>query len=223
MRRMKELDDRGVTTIIVVLIASFLMLAGAFVFDGGRAYIGQREAQNSADAAALAMAMDCAKGPSGCCESGADATASNYKRSLTERSSITDEDVVIADTYCDEIDGLCKATMQQSIGFRFAPGGGDVTRSGTAKWGTIGSMISPTPLTISACEYSPAILAATTDIYLHMGGTLRHRLAARASPAVRPVDSDGSPTPPARSRRPLGARSPVNRATVATNRVSFPC
>ena len=154
MRRLAaHSDDSGVATIFVVITMPLLILFAALVLDGGRAYIARRETQNSADAAALAMATDCAMGlPT--CVSGADSTAGNYKRSTTQRSSITDENVVASDTYCDIAAGLCKATMQQSIGFCFAPGGGTVTRSGIARWGGIRAASVASPITIAACEWS---------------------------------------------------------------------
>ena len=156
-------DDAGVATIFVVTALPVLVLFAALVLDGGRAYIARRETQNSADAAALAMATDCAMGlPS--CVSGADTTAGNYKRSTTQRSSITDETVVASDTYCDKDKGFCKATMQQSIGFIFAPGGGAVTRSGIARWGGIRAASVPSPITIAACEWDADMLPATADV-----------------------------------------------------------
>ena len=164
MRRLAEnRDDSGVATIFVVIALPVLVLFAALVLDGGRAYIARRETQNSADAAALAMATDCAMGlPS--CVSGADTTAGNYKRSTTQRSSVTDETVVASDTYCDTAAGLCKATMQQSIGFGFAPGGGTVTRSGIARWGGIRAASVPSPITIAECEFSSAMLPSTKDV-----------------------------------------------------------
>ena len=164
MRRLAaHSDDSGVATIFVVITMPLLILFAALVLDGGRAYIARRETQNSADAAALAMATDCAMGlPT--CVSGAVATAGNYKRSTTQRSSITDENVVASDTYCDIAAGLCKATMQQSIGFTFAPGGGAVTRSGIARWGGIRAASVASPITIAACEWSQAILEGTEAV-----------------------------------------------------------
>ena len=164
MRRLAEhRDDSGVATIFVVIALPVLVLFAALVLDGGRAYIARRETQNSADAAALAMATDCAMGLS-TCVSGADTTAGNYKRSTTQRSSVTDETVVASDTYCDTGAGLCKATMQQSIGFGFAPGGGTVTRSGIARWGGIRAASAPSPITIAACEFDQGLLVGTAAV-----------------------------------------------------------
>jgi hypothetical protein len=167
MRRLtRHRDDSGAVTIFVVIAMPVLILFAALVLDGARGYVARRETQNSADAAALAMATDCAMGlPT--CVSGADTTAGNYNRSLSQRSSITNENVVIADTHCDTTADLCKATMQQSIGFHFAPGDGNVTRSGTAKWKHVGVHTATTlPIAIANCEFSPEILDGAEDITL---------------------------------------------------------
>jgi Flp pilus assembly protein TadG len=167
MRRLaRDRDDAGAITLFVVIAMPVLILFAAFTLDGARGYVARRETQNSADAAALAMATDCAMGLS-TCVSGADATAGNYSRSRAQRSSITDETVSPADTYCDTTAGSCTATMQQSIGFHFAPGGGNVTRSGTAKWGTVGAA-DTVPIVISDCEFSAALLAGTANITLYL-------------------------------------------------------
>jgi Flp pilus assembly protein TadG len=166
MRRLTgHRDDSGAVTIFVVIAMPVLILFAALTFDGARGYVARREAQNSADAAALAMATDCAKASSpvqvAACVSGADTTAGNYKRSLAQRSSITPENVVSADTYCDTTAGMCKATMQQPIGFHFAPGGRSVIRSATARWGAIGSAITA-PVVISQCTFDLATVNGTT-------------------------------------------------------------
>ena len=56
-------DDRGVTTLFVVLMMPILLLFAAFTLDGGRGVLARRQTQNAADAAALAKATDCAKTP----------------------------------------------------------------------------------------------------------------------------------------------------------------
>ena len=164
MRRLtRHQDDSGAVTLFIVIAMPVLLLFAALTFDGARGFVAERETQNSADAAALAMAMDCSKASAACADGVADATAAGYQRGST---------LVPGSTGCvaGVGTGTCTATMHQTIGFRFGTGSGNVDRPATAEWGTIGSMVSPTPLTISSCEYSSAILTATNDIYLHMGG-----------------------------------------------------
>ena len=63
MRRLK--DERGAVAIIVAAIMVPLLICTALVVDMGSAYVRKRELQNAADAAALAIALDCAGGHCG--------------------------------------------------------------------------------------------------------------------------------------------------------------
>ena len=49
----------------VVLAMPALLMMGSLVFDGARGILGARQAQNSADAAALAKATDCSQNNTG--------------------------------------------------------------------------------------------------------------------------------------------------------------
>ena len=55
-------DDAGATIVIVALMMVVLLGMGALVIDVGQLYAERRELQNGADAAALAVAQDCAGG-----------------------------------------------------------------------------------------------------------------------------------------------------------------
>jgi hypothetical protein len=66
--------DAGAVLIWVALTMVVLLGVGALVIDIGRLYVERRELQNGADAAALAVAQDCAGGD---CEDDA-GTAKNY-------------------------------------------------------------------------------------------------------------------------------------------------
>lgn len=54
--------DRGATLALVVILLTVLLACGAIVIDLGFLYVERRQLQNGADAAALAVAQDCAKG-----------------------------------------------------------------------------------------------------------------------------------------------------------------
>lgn len=151
MRRLSQHDDRGVATILVVLAMPFLVLFGAFVFDGGRGIVARRETQNAADAGALAKATDCAKG----------ILTTNF-------DSYETNGAVIANAPTCGTDATTVA-MKKNITFMFRPGGGnaDVTRSATAKWGTLGTATT-VPLIISDCEFSDALLDGTTDVTFYL-------------------------------------------------------
>ncbi len=55
-------EDRGAVLVWVALMLSVLLGVGALVIDAGALYAERRQLQNGADAAALAVAMDCANG-----------------------------------------------------------------------------------------------------------------------------------------------------------------
>jgi hypothetical protein len=151
MRRLSQQDDRGVATILVVLMIPVFLLFGALVFDGGRGIVARRQTQNAADAGALAKATDCAKG----------ITTTNFA------SYQTDGAVLANAPTCGS--GTTTVSMKRNITFIFQPGGGnaDVIRSATAKWGTIGTATT-VPITISNCEFSQVLLDGTTDIIIYL-------------------------------------------------------
>lgn len=153
MRRLTPEDDRGVTTLIVVLVMPFLLLFGALVFDGGRGIVAQRQTQNAADAGALAKATDCAKG----------VTTTDFTAYETNGAVLDDEDP----PECGS--GTTTVWMKRTISSMLALGGGDrdVTRSATANWGSLGT-VTTVPITISNCEFSQALLDGTTNITLYL-------------------------------------------------------
>lgn len=154
MRRLTQRDDLGATTIFVVLIMPFLLLFGALVLDGGRGIVARRQTQNAADAGALAKATDCAKGIS----------TTNFAPYQTNGASLANAPT------CGS--GTTTVSMARNISLVFARGGGsrDVTRSATAKWGTLGTGTT-LPIVISNCEFSQALLDGTTDIVLYLDDT----------------------------------------------------
>jgi Flp pilus assembly protein TadG len=154
MRRVTQHDDRGVTTIFVVLMMPLLLLFGAFVFDGGRGLVARRQTQNAADAGALAKATDCAKG----------ITSTDFSAYQTNGAVLANAPT------CGS--GTTTVSMKRNITFVFAPGGGnrDVTRSATAKWGTIGTATT-VPIIISNCEFNQALLDGTTDVVFYLDDT----------------------------------------------------
>lgn len=155
MRRLNDAPahggrDRGASTIFVVLMMPILILAGAFVFDGGRGVVARRETQNAADAGALAKATDCARAIP-----------------TTSFTPYQTNGAILANAPTCGSDSRTTVTMSKTIDLAFVPGGGGsrtVTRSATARWGTLGSATA-TPVVISSCEYSTALLDGTTDVF----------------------------------------------------------
>ena len=151
MRRLSQPRDRGAAALFVVIMAPILVLAGAFVFDGGRGIVAKRQTQNAADAGALAKATDCVKGVGS-----------------TDFTPYQTNGAVLANApTCGS--GTTTVSMKRTITFMFRPGGGtaDVTRTAIARWGTIGTA-STTPIVISNCEFSQALLDGTADITLYL-------------------------------------------------------
>ena len=151
MQRMNRTTDRGVSTIFVVLAMPFLFFASAFVFDGGRGVVARRETQNAADAGALAKATDCAKA----------ITTTVFTSYQTNGATLGNTPV------CGS--GTTTVTMNKNITFMFRPGGGNatVTRTARARWGTLGSATA-TPIVISSCEFTQALLDGTTDVMFYL-------------------------------------------------------
>jgi len=158
MRRVSQHDDRGAATLLVVLLAPVLVFFGTFVFDGGRGVVARGQVQSAADAAALAKATDCAKSP-----------------------QITTTDFTAYQTNCAVLanlptcgTGTTTVSMKRTITSAFSFGAGPwvVTRSATAKWGTLGGYTGTFPITISTCAYSLAAggipgTLPTPDITMH--------------------------------------------------------
>ncbi len=130
-----------------------LMLFAAFVFDGGRGVVEARSAQNSADATALAMATDCAARASDRRLLAPTRPMVPAKRSTRRRAAAATATITVTRTDRRRL---------------FLPAAdGDVTRSATAKWGTLGTATT-VPLIISNCEFSQALLDGTTDITFYL-------------------------------------------------------
>jgi hypothetical protein len=176
--RDRDLDrDRGALVILVAIMMVALLGIGALVIDIGALLVERRELQNGADAAALAVAQDCA-GP-GCVN--ATSTATLYAR-LNAR-----DDRALVETLCGQAPGIasCPAGYVPPPGTNGASGwvravtrtetfdGGDQVRfvlapimnsltgatvrsSAVAAWGPTGSA-GTLPFTFSECEFQRMI------------------------------------------------------------------
>jgi hypothetical protein len=154
MRRLNKHDDRGIAAIFVVVAVPVLALCATFVFDGGRGIVAKRQTQNAADAGALAKATDCAHSPA---------------ITTTDFANYQTNGAVLATPAPTCGDHVTTVYMKRTITATFPLGIGpwDVTRSATAKWGTIGTATTA-PITISNCEFSQVLLDGTTDIVIYL-------------------------------------------------------
>lgn len=162
--------ERGSVAVVVALCLVVFMGFGALVIDIGAVYQEKRELQNGADAAALAVAKDCANGACGLytvtAETYADANADDLASDVFE--------------VCGTATGLpgCAVPVSAPSGAKYvkvttstrdAESGGDQVRFGLAKifgidgktvqasavaaLGSPGGLTSALPLTISLCEF----------------------------------------------------------------------
>ena len=163
-------DDRGAVLVIVAVIMVALLGIGALVIDLGALYVERRELQNGADAAALAIAQDCAGGDCGA----AFATAEQFA-DLNAKDGLSTVDFV-----CGVGPGLQACTEPPPPGVEGALGwvrvttstetpdgdqvdfvlapvmstltGSTVHADAVAAWGPLGGL-QTIPLAISECEY----------------------------------------------------------------------
>jgi Flp pilus assembly protein TadG len=150
MRRLSEED--GATAVIVALMLTALAGFAALTIDVGRMYVEVRELQNGADAAALAVAQDCAEGNCATNQATADQfTDANSKDGLSD-----------ATVQYPGLDGANSVTVTSTtrtltgtaIDFTFARAFGDedsgtLSRSATAAWGNLGG---GTTIPIAICN-----------------------------------------------------------------------
>ena len=146
-------DDHGGASVFVVLTMTFMLIGAAFAIDVGQYVVTARSAQNTADATVLAVATDCAL-------TGAPiADYSPYRKPGQTITAPSCGSGVATITATKDVGGLIR---QQSAG--------NVDRSATARWGTVGSA-NVLPIVISDCEFSQALLAGTADIILYLDDT----------------------------------------------------
>lgn len=191
MRRLKIRNEEGTVLVLVAVCMTVILGMAALVIDVGAVVQERRTLQNGADAAAMAVALDCGRGscdPSG---SNATATALTYGQANDRdgRSSVTNVCGTLAPLAgCSPAPaGITADYVRVALStstadggflrFRLAPAAGGrssatVQRSAVAKWGKIGSSTS-LPLTVALCVFnnsigSPANLPMTTDIVVYL-------------------------------------------------------
>jgi len=147
--------ERGAVAISVALLFVALLSMGAFTVDVGALYVEARELQNGADAAALAIAEDCALGDCGSYELTAQRLVDG--NALDGKTAI---DAITIDLAAQTV-RVETSTLEQgggtNIAFSFAKllgfSGDTVHRAATATWAVPQSSQMVVPLTISSCEY----------------------------------------------------------------------
>lgn len=161
MRRLNDSDrdDSGVATIFVILAMTAILVGAALAIDVGGYVATARSAQSSADGTVLAVAADCALegGPVGPYEIyRKDGQTINGPACGGPLEECTNHATI---TVTDEVDGLL-----------LAQSAGDVGRTATACWGTLGQATT-VPIVFSDCEFSQALLAGSTAITIYLDDT----------------------------------------------------
>jgi hypothetical protein len=159
MRRLNRNED-GITVVIVTLGMTVFILIAALALDMGTGFFNRARAQNSADARALAAAINCASGKP------IDTTPLPALNSAPAASIAHDQAVALDISSCAGHNEVT-ATVTQPQDFQFIPGSVTINRDATARWGAVGGA-NVLPVTIASCEFSQALLDGTADITLYL-------------------------------------------------------
>ena len=159
MRRMN--GDEGATAIIVALVLVVLLGISAIALDGGNLIWERRQLQNSADAAALSMAIDCAQGN---CDAAAEDRARDIALKNDRRGAHLEDPIDVSEP--NQVTVIARTGDQSGgpaeIDNWFAPLLGEGLRSSivrataSAVWES--AVLNPTdltvPVTASVCDFS---------------------------------------------------------------------
>ena len=180
MRRLTGED--GATAVLLALLLVPLVGFGALVLDVGQMYWELRQLQNGADAAALAVAQDCAVGNCG----DTDATAEDFadgnandeaSEALVAKPGDLGDDSVTVTTSTRSSSG--ESFLTHSLAGVLGVPTSSFEREATAVWGYAASL-GTFPLVISTCEYDvgttatfasphPNASAARQKLLFHQG------------------------------------------------------
>lgn len=179
MRRV--MDHRGAVAVTVAILMVAMVGFTAIAVDAGAIWMDRKELQNSADAAALALAQSCAQGA---CETDEVGMAQDYAE-----GNKRDENVTVVDVDTDLAAQTVTVVVSSTREHWFAPVIGhdstDVVRSATAAWGGI-KKATVLPLTVSDCVLEQSLIDSSESVTLYV---LNDRDPS-ASPPKDPEPSD---------------------------------
>ena len=141
-------DDHGVATIFVIMAMTAMLIGAALAIDVGGYVAAARSAQNSADATALAVATDCAL---------TGAPIADYSPYRKNGQTITTP-------ACGAYEATITVTKDVD-GLLLAQSAGAVSRTATARWGTL-SAANTVPLVIADCEFGDPTTGDMVTLYL---------------------------------------------------------
>jgi Flp pilus assembly protein TadG len=167
--RRRTSDERGATAVVVALLMVPLIGFAAIAVDLGKAYAERARLQVAADAAALAVAQDCARGACG-----------DMLATAQAMVAANDQGVDTAQPVLHQNPTSVTVTGDKPMQHWFAPaigiGSTQVSASATVAWGSPGAGTAQLPLTFSWCEF-----AAQTGGGLPSGTTPRTILFPKTS------------------------------------------
>lgn len=162
MRRLTELlrDERGGTAVLVGILMVPLIGCLAIALDVGALYAERAQLQNGADAAALAIAEDCAS--DGSCDSAgalaqsfADANANDLAAAVASVTYPTSTSVRVVTSTREA--GTNATAIRHPFASFIGTESTTVGAEATAEWGSPRASAVTLPLAISYCEFRPAL------------------------------------------------------------------
>ena len=146
MQRLR--DERGAVGVVVALLMVVLMGFAAVAIDVSAIYTQKLQLQTGADAAALAIAQDCARGQCGSTSQTAQALATANKNPVDAATAtvtnLTSAQVTVRNA------GTRDYWFAPVLGFQ----SGTITTRATASWGTPTGGTAMLPLIFSLCEFN---------------------------------------------------------------------
>lgn len=156
MQRNRE--ERGATAVLVALLLVPLLVTLAFVGDAGLLHWEKAQLQNGADAAALAVAQDCAKRGTACTADAPGLATSIAGGNANDGSSTGTISALTVNANSGTVDVKASSPSGNGVGHPFASilePQADTTLQATAsaEWGTPISGTTGIALTIAECEF----------------------------------------------------------------------
>lgn len=157
-RRVKR--DEGASAVLVGILMVPLVGGLAIALDVGALYVERAQLQNGADAAALAIAHDCAEdgvcdAPSALAASYADQNANDGAANVLTPSFPTANTVVV--TASTRVSGSNASAMRHPFAALLGIESSTVVASATAEWGPPQASTVVLPLALSYCEFNAAL------------------------------------------------------------------
>lgn len=151
-------NERGATAVMVGLLMVPLIGCLAIALDVGALYAERAQLQNGADAAAIAVARNCAL--TGSCAGGvaiaqtfANANANDAAAAVDGVTFPTTRSVRVVTSTREDGTGAMRHPFASIIGTNSST----VRASATAEWGSPSASSLVLPLAVSLCEFSPAL------------------------------------------------------------------